>query len=73
MQVLSCICCMKRNLKGAIALRANVVRDIIEIGLGDIKELTIGEVLLLKNVFGLSDTEATYVFLGGMTCENLQV
>ena len=71
--VLSCICCMIRDLKGAIALRANIVKAMIEIGLGDINNLTIGEVLMLKNIFGLSNSEATDVFLGGMSCENVQV
>lgn len=63
---------MKRNWKGEIALRANVVRDIITNGLGDVTELTIGEVLALKIIFGLSNSEATDVFLGGMDCENVQ-
>lgn len=71
--VLSCICCMIRNLKGAIALRANVVKIMIETGLGDINKLTIGEALMLKNIFGLSNSEATDVFLGGINCENVQV
>lgn len=53
-------------------MRANIVRDIITIGLGDITKLTIGEVLMLKTIFGLSNTEATDVFLGGMGCENVQ-
>ena len=54
-------------------MRANVVRDIITNGLGDVTELTIGEVLALKIIFGLSNSEATDVFLGGMDCENIQV
>ena len=71
--MLSFNCCMKRNKKGEIALRANVVRAIIENGLGDINQLTIGEVLMLKTIFGLSNSEATYVFLGGRTCENISI
>ena len=64
---------MKRNLKGAIALRANIVRDMIKLGLGDIDKLTIGEALMLKNIFDLTDSEAADVFLGGMKCENIQI
>lgn len=60
--VLSFICCMKRNREGEIALRANVVRDIIEKGLGDINQITIGEALVLKSIFELSNSEATAVF-----------
>ena len=71
--VISCICCISCNQKGEIALRANIIKDIIETGLGDINQLTIGEVLMLKIIFGLTNSEATDVFLGGMNCENLQV
>ena len=70
-EVLSCICCMKRNLKGAIALYANILREMIQAGLGDISKLTIGETLMLKSILGLSDSEATAIFLGGANCENL--
>lgn len=52
---------------------ANVVKNMIQNGLGDITQLTIGEALMLKTIFGLSNAEATDVFLGGMTCENIQV
>lgn len=52
-------------------MRANIVRDMIEVGLGDIKELTIKEVLWLKHIFDLTDSEATYVFLGGAEYENV--
>lgn len=71
--VLSCICCMKRNGNGVIALYANIVKNIIQNGLGDIKQLTIGEVLALKAIFELSNSEAIAVFLGGINCENVQV
>lgn len=54
-------------------MRANAVRNIIEKGLGDINQLTIGEALVLKSIFELSNSEATAVFLGGMNCENVQV
>ena len=54
-------------------MRANIVRAIIETGLGDIRQLTIGEVLALKSIFELSNSEATSVFLGGTNCENIQV
>lgn len=54
-------------------MRANIVRTIIETGMGDIKQLTIGEVLALKSIFDLTNSEASYVFLGGMNCENVQV
>ena len=52
-------------------MRAKIVRDIIKTGLGDITKLTIGEALMLKAIFELSDSEATDVFLGGMNCENV--
>ena len=54
-------------------MRASIVKDMIQDGLGDINQLTIGEALMLKNIFGLSNSEATAVFLGGMNCENVQV
>ena len=54
-------------------MRANMMKDIITSGVEDIDNLTIGEVLKLKTIFGLSNSEAIYVFLGGMRCENLQV
>lgn len=72
-EVLSFICCMKRNGNGVIALYANIVKDMIQNGLGDIKQLTIGEVLALKAMFELTNSEATTVFLGGINCENVQV
>ncbi len=52
---------------------ANIVKSTIQCGLGDITQLTIGEALMLKTIFGLSNSEAITVFLGGMSCENLQV
>lgn len=52
-------------------MRANVVKNMIETGLGDINKLTIGEALMLKIIFGLSNSEATDVFLGGMKHENV--
>lgn len=54
-------------------MRAKVVRDMIRHGLGDVKKLTIGEAMVLKNVFGLTNSEAVDVFLGGTEYENLQV
>ena len=54
-------------------MRANMMKDIIESGVGDISELTIGEVLALKNIFDLTNPEAIDVFLGGTNCENVQV
>ena len=66
--MLSFCCCMKRNRNGVIALRANKLKDII-----DVSRLTIGDALLLKRIFGLSDSEATAIFLGGTKRENLQV
>ena len=54
-------------------MRANMMKDIIESGVGDISKLTIGEVLALKAIFDLSNSEATAVFLGGMNRENIQV
>ena len=62
------MCCMKRNGNGVIALRANILKTII-----DVSNLTIGEALLLKSILGLSDSEATTLFLGGMKRENVQV
>lgn len=44
---------------------ANIVKDIIKNGLGDISQITIGDALMLKTIFGLSNSEATDVFLGG--------
>ena len=70
-EVLSCICCMKRNGNGVNALRANIVKNIIQEGLGDVNQLTIAEALMLKTIFGLSNSEATYVFLGGIKRENI--
>ena len=52
-------------------MRANIVKEMIESGLGDIKQLTIEEVFVLKDIFGLTNAEAIEVFLGGMCCENL--
>ena len=54
-------------------MRANIVKAIIETGLGDISHLTIGEALMLKSIFELSNSEATAVFLGGTSRENVQV
>lgn len=54
-------------------MRANMMKDIIENGVGDIDSLTIGEALALKNIFDLTNSEAIYVFLGGMSRENIQV
>lgn len=62
------MCCMKRNGNGVIALRANKLKEVV-----DVSKLTIGEVLLLKHILGLSNSEATAIFLGGMTRENVQV
>ena len=59
---------MKRNGNGVIALRANRLKDAI-----DVSKLTIGDALLLKHIFGLSDSEATAIFLGGLRRENIQV
>ena len=47
-------------------MRANIIKDMI-----DVTELTIGEVLLLKRVLGLTDSEAIEVFLGGVAYENI--
>lgn len=52
---------------------AHVIKDMITNGLGDISKLTIGEALMLKTIFGLSNSEATIVFLGGISSENVQV
>ena len=52
-------------------MRANVIKDIIENGVGDISTLTIGEVLALKHIFDLTNSEAIHVFLGGVNCENI--
>ena len=57
---------MKRNGNGVIALRANKLKEVI-----DVSKLTIGEALLLKRILGLSDSEATAIFLGGTACENV--
>lgn len=57
---------MKRNGNGVIALRANKLKEAI-----DISKLTIGDALLLKRILGLSDSEATAIFLGGTKRENL--
>ena len=52
---------------------ANNVKNMIQTSFGDIKQLTIGEVLALKALFDLSNSEATAVFLGGINCENVQI
>ena len=52
-------------------MRANMMKDIIESGVGDISNLTIGEVLALKTIFDLTNPEAIHVFLGGMSRENI--
>lgn len=49
-------------------MRANILKDLI-----DVSKLTIGDALLLKRLFGLSDSEASALFLGGTKCENVQV
>ena len=59
---------MKRNGNGVIALRANMIKDAI-----DVSKLTIGEALLLKHILGLSNSEATAIFLGGTKRGNVQV
>ena len=48
-----------------------MIKDMIENGVGDVSKLTIGEVLALKNIFNLTNPEAIYVFLGGMSSENI--
>ena len=58
---------MKRNGKGEIALRANELKDKI-----NIKKLTIGDALYIKQVLGLSNDEAKRIFLGGQN-ENISV
>lgn len=63
-QMLSCKCCTKRNRNGVIALHAKELNDVIN-------KLTIGEVLLLKSVLGLSDSKAVAIFLGGTNHENI--
>ena len=60
------MCCMKRNRNGVIALRANRLKDTI-----DVSKLTIGDALLLKYIFGLSNSEAAAIFLGGTKSENV--
>ena len=55
-------------MKGEIALHANILKDLI-----DVSKLTIGDALLLKHILGLSDSEATAIFLGGMKHGNVQV
>lgn len=47
-------------------MRANMMKDIIQHGVDDFTRLTIGEALKLKDVFGLTNLEAIYIFLGGM-------
>lgn len=59
---------MKRNGNGVIALRANRLKDAI-----DVSKLTIGDALLLKHILGLSNSEAAAIFLGGAKRENVQV
>ena len=59
---------MKRNGNGVIALCANRLKDAI-----DVNKLTIGEALILKHILGLSNSEATAIFLGGMKHGNVQV
>jgi hypothetical protein len=51
-----------------IALRAHRLKDAI-----DVSKLTIGDALLLKHILGLSNSEATAIFLGGSKRENVQV
>lgn len=57
---------MTRNRNGVIALNASEVNNII-----DMRQLTIGDALLLKHIFNLSDAEATVIFLGGLKHENV--
>lgn len=45
-------------------MRANVLNELIS-KLEDVRELTIGEALALKNIFGLTNSEASAIFLGG--------
>ena len=47
-------------------MRANRLEDVL-----NLTELTIGDALLLKRIFGLSDDEAIAIFLGGNECENI--
>ena len=47
-------------------MRANKLKELV-----DVSKLTIGDALLLKRILGLSDSEATAIFLGGMKCENV--
>ena len=49
-------------------MHANILKDLI-----DVSKLTIGDALLLKHILGLSDSEATAIFLGGMKHGNVQV
>ena len=65
-QMLSCICCTKRNRNGVIALNAKELKSIVN-------KLTIREVLLLKSILGLTDSEAAVMFLGGIKYENIQI
>ena len=49
-------------------MRANILKDLI-----DISKLTIGEAQILKQLLGLSNSEAIAMFLGGMERENIQI
>ena len=47
-------------------MHANILKDII-----DVSKLTIGDALLLKQILGLTNSEATVIFLGGMGRGNI--
>jgi hypothetical protein len=49
-----------------LALHANILKDMI-----DVSKVTIGEALLLKHIFNLTDAEAIAIFLGGNECEDI--
>lgn len=50
---------------------ANKISDLILEKLKNIQDLTIGEALLLKSILGLTNAEATAIFLGGINNENI--
>lgn len=47
-------------------MHANILKDII-----DVSKVTIGEALLLKHIFNLTDAEAIAIFLGGNKREDI--
>ena len=55
-----------QNGNGGIALRASRLKDV-----RNLNELTIGEALLLKHIFDLSDSEAVAIFFGGKKLEDI--